>query len=373
MKIALRMLIYKKARLVLTILGIAVAFFLSSAQFGLLVGWCNTNSALIRHAQADVWVMAQQTPAFDYGTAIPRNRVHQVRSVSGVEWAEGLFMAWNVWQRSDGRRVNIELVGLDESCVAGPWKMKAGGVSAVHHPDTVLADDLYLTALGIERVGQEFEMIGERAVIGGITQEVRTFTASPFVFTSIESAIRYDKRYRDDEVTYVLARCARGFTPEQVRDAIARNVPHVEVLTAREFAVRTMKYWMLETGIGITVVVTAVLGLLVGAFIMSQTLYTITQENLANYATLVALGFSRTRLMAIVLAQSLILGVVGIVLGSQLFLLASKTSATTPIPLETTPSVFAALIAVALISCVLASFASVRSIFRIDPISVFRV
>ena len=130
---------------------------------------------------------------------------------------------------------------------------------------------------------------------------------------------------------------------------------------------------MLETGVGITVVVTAVLGLLVGAFIMSQTLFAITQDHIANYATLVALGFSRPRLTAIVLAQSLVLGGGGIVLGSPLFFLASRASATTPIPLETTPAVFAGLVAVSLVSCMLASFASVRSIFRIDPISVFRV
>src|SRR5262249_3998190 len=157
----------------------------------------------------------------------------------------------------------------------------------VQRPETVIVDHLYLQALGVERVGEEFEMIGQRAVVGGISQEVRTFTASPFVFTSIEPAIRYDKRYRHDEVTYVLARCTRGDPPEQVRDAIARQVPNVEVLTAGEFAVRTMKYWMLETGVGITVVVTAILGLLVGAFIMSQTLFALTQDYIANYATLI--------------------------------------------------------------------------------------
>jgi len=251
--------------------------------------------------------------------------------------------------------------------------MKVGEVTAVLRPDTVLVDELYLKPLGVERIGQDFEMIGERAVVGGITTEVRTFTASPFVFTSIESAIRYDKRYREDEVTYVLARCAVGSTPERVRDSIARNVPHVEVLTSREFAVRTMSYWMLETGVGVTVVVTALLGLVVGAFIMSQTLFTITQEHIANYATLVALGFRRSQLTAIVLTQSLILGGGGIALGSQLFFLASRAAATTPIPLETTPQIFAGLVAVSLASCILASFASIRSIFRIDPISVFRV
>lgn len=373
MSIVIAMILHKKSRCVLTILGTAVAFLLSAAQFGLMVGWCNTNSAIIRHARADVWVMARQTPAFDYGTAIPRNRVQQVRSVEGVAWAEGLFMAWNIWQRSDGRRVNVELVGMDEGCIGGPWSMSDGETASVQRPDTVIVDRLYLQALGVERVGQEFEMVGQRAVVGGISEGVRTFTASPFVFTSIESAIRYDKRYRDDEVTYVLARCAEGYTPEQVRDAISRDVPDVEVLTGGEFALRTMRYWMLETGIGITVVVTAVLGLLVGAFIMSQTLFALTQDYLANYATLIALGFSRSRLIGIVLAQGLILGGGGIILGSGLFFSASRASATTPIPLETTPHVFAALVVVSLLSCIMASFASIRSIFRVDPISVFRV
>jgi putative ABC transport system permease protein len=371
--IPFKMLLHKMPRTCLAVVGIGVAFFLSAAQLGLMVGWCNTNSAIIQHARADVWVMAQQTPAFDYGTAIPRNRIYQVRNVEGVEWAEGLFMAWNYWQRNDGRRINVELVGLDESCAAGPWKMKTGEIAAVHRPNTVLVDVLYLKAMGVDRIGQEFEMTGERAVIGGVSEEVRTFTAAPFVFASIESAIRYDKRYREDEVTYVLARCAKGYTPEQARDAITRYVPNVEVLTAREFAVRTMKYWMLETGVGITVVVTAVLGLLVGAFIMSQTLIAITQEHIANYATLVALGFSRARLTVIVLIQSLVLGGGGIALGSLMFFLASRASATTPIPLETTPEVFAALVAISIASCVLASLASIRTIFRIDPVSVFRL
>src|SRR5262245_36184294 len=178
--IALKMLGSNLARLVLAIAGISAAFFLGTAQVGLLVGWCNTNSAIIRHARADVWVMAQQTPAFDYGTAIPRNRIYQVRSTRGVDWAEGLFMAWNTWQRPDGRRVNIELIGLDESCLGGPWGMRTGEITAIHRPGTVLVDELSLLALGVDRVGRVAEVLGDRAEVGGITAGIRTFTASPF-------------------------------------------------------------------------------------------------------------------------------------------------------------------------------------------------
>jgi putative ABC transport system permease protein len=371
-EITLKMLLHKRSRFLTTLGGTAALFFLCAAQVGLLVGWCNTTSAIVRHADADVWVMANQTPAFDYGTAIPGHCVYQVRSVPGVAWAEGMFMAWNTWQRPDGRRVNIELIGLDDSSVGGPWKMREGRVEDVHLPEGVLVDALFLDVLGIHKVGDEVEFYGERAIVRGITEEVRTFTASPFVFTSIESARRYDKRYRQDEVTYVLARCEEGTTAEQVRDRIAAEVPNVMVLTADEFAQRTIRYWMLETGVGITVVITAILGFLVAAVVTSQTLYATTQEHVANYATLLALGFRRSSLAFGVLLQSMVIGTGAILLGSAAFFFTAHASATTPIPLETTTLVFAGIVLVSLGNCAAASFLSIRSVFRVDPALVFR-
>ncbi len=372
LRLTLAIFLHRKTRLALTIMGVAVAFFLAAAQFGLLVGWIHTNIALLNHAGVDLWIIAEKAPAWDYGTAIPRQRIYQARSVPGVAWAEGLFMAWNTWQRPDGRRVNVELVGLDKSNVGGPWQLQAGTLDCVHRTQTVIVDELFQDDLGVAEMGGSFEMYGERVTVGGISRGVRTFTASPHIFTSIEQAIRYDKRYRDDEITYVLVRCVAGADVAAVQAEMRRRIPQVEVLTTREFAVRTAKYWMLGTGIGITVVITAVLGLAVGAVITSQTLFATTQENLPHYATLLALGFRRRTLTAVVLGQSVAVGLAGAVLGTAFFFPASWASARTPIPLETTPQVYAALVAVSLLTCVLASFISVRTIFNLDPVVVFR-
>ncbi len=372
-RLAVGMLRHNRVRTAFTVAGVAAAFFLAAAQFGLLVGWINTNTALLRHAGADLWVLAEQAPAFDYGTAIPRRRLYQARSVPGVDWAEPLFMAWNIWHRPDGRRVNVELIGLARGSLAGgPWAMAAGDAAIVRQPKTVVVDELYLQQLGVERPGDTVELLGRRARVGAISAQVRTFTASPFVFTSLEEAIRYDRRYRDDEITYVLAKCAPGADVRAVQAELRRRLPHVEVLTTAEFARRSARYWMLETGVGITVVITAALGLGVGAAVTSQTLYAITHEHLGNYATLLALGFRARRLGAVVLAQSLLLGGAGIAIGAGLFAAAGAVSARTPIPLETTPAVFAALVAISLASCAGASWLSLRSILRLDPVAVFQ-
>lgn len=371
-RISWRMLAHRPVRLVVTWVGLGVLFFLAAAQVGLLVGWCNTCSAIIRYADSDVWVMAEQTPAFDYGTAIPHQRVYQARSVEGVERAEAMIMAWNTWQRPDGRRVNVELVGLDGGSVGGPWAMRDGIADAVHRPDSVIVDELFLTSLGVNGVGDEAEMYGRRAVVRGVSAEVRTLTASPFVFTSLGSARRYDRRYGPDDVTYVLVRCAAGHTPEEVRDRLRAELSDVEVLTRREFADRTMRYWMLETGLGITVVLTAALGLAVSVVVTSQTLFTVTQEYSRNYATLTAVGFGRGQLIGCVVLQGLVLVGGGVLIGSALFAVAAHASARTPIPLEMLPEVYTGVVGVSVLSSLCGAVLSIRSVLRLDPASVFR-
>lgn len=369
--LSLAILLHRPLRTFMTAVGVAVAFFLTCAQLGLMVGWCNTVTALVRHAGADLWFMAEKTPAYDYGTAIPRIRLYQARSLPGVASAEPLFMAWNIWQRPDGRRVNVELVGLDAKLMGGPWAMQQGSLDCVRVPNNIVADELFLSALGVTNIGDTVEMMGRRARVGAISKSVRTFTASPFIFTRIDDAILYDKRYSSDEITYVMAKCAPGVAPAEIQRIAAARVPHTECLTSREFQVRSMKYWMLETGVGITVVLTALLGLAVGTVIVSQTLYAATQENIPHFATLLALGFPMRKLVAIVLMNATVVAGAGILAGGALFAAAMSASARTPIPLETTPLIAGAIVAVQYASCLFASALSINLLRKTDPVAVF--
>jgi putative ABC transport system permease protein len=226
--------------------------------------------------------------------------------------------------------------------------------------------------LGIHRVGEEAELYGAKAVVRGISRDVRTFTASPFVFTSMKTATKYDKAYRADETTYVLVRGRPGTDVGQLARSIQAAVPSVEALTTRDFIRRSIAYWMVETGMGLTVVLTAVLGVAVSAVVTSQTLFTITHDHLGNYATLLALGFGRRQLLGCLLIQALVLSSGGIALGSLAFVGAGALTARTPVPLETTPAVFAGLVAVSVACCVLGSFLSVKAVLGVDPVSVFR-
>ena len=280
-------------------------------------------------------------------------------------------MSWMFVRQHDGRMTIVELVGVDNELAGGPWAMSAGNLSVLLEPDAIIVDKLYAKQLGVSAVNDELEISDRRAIVRGFSEGVRTITAAPFVFTSIRSALEWDPRYRDDEVTYVLARGSDGTSPEQLRDSIASIVPSVEVLTSREFVARTLSYWLFDTGLGLTVIATAILGLVVGTVIISQSLYAITNDHLPNYATLLAVGFGRWQLVLIVMVQAIVLGIVGVALGSAVFGRISTLSKATPIPIEMTPMVYAGIVGLFLVSCLGASFLSLRSIFRVDPVTVF--
>lgn len=371
MHLAIAMLLHNRTRAIAAVVGVAVAFFLGAAQFGLLVGWVRTCTAIIRHSGVDAWVMAEHTVAFDYGTPIPEFRVQQVRTLPEVEWAEAMLVSWTFWKLPNGKQQNVELIGLDEGLVGGPWKMQEGDLETALEPQQVIVDSLYQERLGIAQVGDEVEVLGRRAVVGARSLGVRTLTVAPFVFTSLENARRYDPWHQEDEITFVLARGRKDVPAEMLRRVIKSQVPAVEVLTSTEFAERTAKYWMLETGLGVTVVLTAGLGLTVGMVIISQTLYALTHENLSHYATLLATGFSRASLVGIVLIQATCLAACGIAVGSALLAWSTRVTASTPIPIETTPLVYTGVLVACLLSCWGASLLSIRTIFRIDPVTVF--
>jgi putative ABC transport system permease protein len=370
-KIAWRMLAFHPLRLAMTWAGLGFLLFLSQAQLGMLIGWCATCTAIIRHSGADLWVMAKGTCAFDYGGEIPLSTLYKSRSVPGVLRADPMMMTWNFWQSADGRRTSIELVGLDADAVGGPWNILCGAPDATHIDDGVIIDELYLAMLGVTGLGDEAELYGQRAVVRGICSGIRTLTASPFVFTSLSSARKFDTHYSADEITYVMIRCADLQSMEAVRTRLLNELVGVEVLTGTEFEWRTILYWMLETGLGMTVVLTAALGFAVSTLVGSQVLFAVTQENLANYATLSALGFTAWQHLKCIVCQALLLTLGGVLIALGLFQIAAGATARTPVPLEMTLNVQIMLLGLFLITGLAATAMSMRLVLGKKATDVF--
>src|SRR5204863_4810453 len=106
-------------------------------------------------------------------------------------------------------------------------------------------------------------------------------------------------------------------TPERARQVardLSQQYPDMRVYTADDFSTESRWYWLTRTRAGIALGYAALLGLLVGAVITAQTLYSATAASAKEFAILLALGIPRWRISVMVMTQSFWVGVIGITL-----------------------------------------------------------
>jgi putative ABC transport system permease protein len=370
--LALRNLLHDRMRFVVTLTGIVFSVVLSAIQLGLFVGFTRATSDVIAHAGADVWVMSRGVGNLENGVAFPEQRAYQVRALPGVEAVQKHLVAFGQWKRADGAEEGCLLIGVDLAGGMGfPWNVVEGSVAGLAEPDGVIVDELYKAKLGVTRIGETFEIRGHRVRVVGFTRGIRTFTTAPPVFASFKRAQDY-AGLRADQVLYLLVKATPGTEADALAARITAGVPDVTALSTEAWRKKQQDYWMFGTGAGITVLIAAGLGLLVGVVVVAQTIYAATVDHIREYGTLKAMGATNAYIYRVIIKQAAISGLIGYGIAILIATTVSRASlaGTTAIILPTPLSL--GLFVLTLGMCVGASMVSINKVTRIDPAMVFK-
>jgi putative ABC transport system permease protein len=370
--LARRNLFHDKVRLAVTVTGIVFAVVLIVVELGLFVGFTETTSSLVDHSGADLWVTSQHVPYVELGVPFSERKLYQVRAVPGVQEAQKLIVRWTDWKRADGRQESVQIVGMNpDSVMVRPWNLAQGSVDDLKKPDAVIMDEIYKQKLGVSHVGELFEIRGHRARVVGFTRGIRSFTTSPYVFTTFKNAEDY-ATIPDDQTIFILVRVAPSANVAQVRQGILAQVKDVEVFTSRQFSRMTQVYWMFTTGAGVAVLLAAVLGLVVGFVVVAQTIYATTVDHLKEFGTLKAMGAPNSYVYKVIITQAAISAVIGYVLGMMVsaFVVRASQSGGAAILLPWPMAI--GMFFLTLVMCVSAALVSINKVTRLDPAMVFK-
>jgi putative ABC transport system permease protein len=370
--LARRNLFHDKVRLIVTVTGIVFAVVLIVVELGLFVGFTETTSSLIDHSGADLWVTSRHVPYVELGVPFSERKLYQVRAVPGVKEAQKLNSRWSQWKRADGRQESVQVVGFDpDSSLGRPWNLVRGSVEELKRPDAVIMDEIYKAKLGVSHTGELFEINGHRARVVGFTRGIRSFTTSPYVFTTFNNSESFTN-VPDDQTIFILVKVAPGASVEQVRRGILGNVKDVEVFTSHEFSRMTQFYWMFTTGAGVAVLLAAVLGLVVGFVVVAQTIYATTVDHLKEFGTLKAMGAPNSYVYKVIITQATISAVMGYVLGmmGSGFVVRASQSGGAAILMPWPMAI--GMFFLTLLMCVSAALVSINKVTRLDPAVVFK-
>jgi putative ABC transport system permease protein len=370
--LAIRNLFHDKVRLVVTLTGVVFAVVLFSIQIGLFFGFKRATADVIDHSGADIWITGQDVSYLENGVRINEQKRFDVLENPDVEIADRYMVEFAQWKVASGSEEGIMLIGFNpDTGLGGPWNLIAGNVKDLKQADAVIVDELYKDKLKVTDLGQTVEILGKRARVVGFTRGIRTFTTSPAVFTSFKNAQTY-RGLSENQVVYLLIKAKKGVDVLKLKQKLSDNLRDVEVYTNEEFSKRTQDYWMFGTGAGVTVLIAAILGLIVGVVVVAQTIYSATMDHLKEFGTLKAMGASNGYIYRVIIKQAVVSAIIGYVVGISVALVAvyisqqGQTTIVLPMP------VVVALFAMTLLMCIGASLISINKVTRLDPAMVFK-
>jgi putative ABC transport system permease protein len=370
--LAWRNLSHDRARFAVTLVGVLFAVLLMGVELGLLQGFARTTSSLVDHTAADLWVTSAGTTNVDISGRLDERKRFEALAVPGVVQADKLMMQFAFWRKPDGGTESVSMIGFNLAGGQGlPWNLVEGSVADLQRDDAVIIDRLYAAKLGVSALGQTVEINNHRARVVGFTAGIRTFTQSPYVFTTHRNAQHFTF-FKPGETTYLLVRVAPGADVLRVRAALQQRLGRVNVWRAQDFARQAQRYWLVTTGAGSALLLAALLGLVVGIVIVGQTLYATTVDRLPEYATLRAMGAPNRYLYTVILKQAAISAVCGFAGGMLLVWLVVLGSQTSTVAVAMPAGLIGVLALLTLGMCALGALVSIRRITRIDPTSVFQ-
>jgi putative ABC transport system permease protein len=329
-------------------------------------------TAMIERSNSDLWITTFGAKSFEEGGILLTSRErHQALATPGVKAVIPLVVAFAEWRKPGGGSTRVVLVGTDaEDGALEPWALVAGDWEDIKSPDAISADDTYFRELGIEGLNDTAQIANGRVKVKALTHRIRSFTQSPYVFTTLTRA-RNLLGADSDKATFYLVQLEPGANAEAVRQELTARIDGAEVLTKAEFRDRSLRQWLFRTGAGLALIGGALLGIMVGTVIVAQTLYSSTKDHLNEFATLRALGSSSGYIYRVILAQAGLSAVIGYLLGILISLGILYLSRNTPLPLVMTPGLAASLFGLTLFMSAISAISAIIKVTKIDPAMVF--
>jgi putative ABC transport system permease protein len=371
MNYSLSILWHERSRFLPGILAVSFSAVLIALQCGLLLGLFSITSIPIDHTRADIWVGAPDLLSVDVTRPIPESYAARLASQPEVERTEIYIQSFAQWIKPTGGAELCIIIGsrLEDDSMGSIEELTPQLRGLLTEPGAIVVDESEQGRLGIHGIGATGEISGHRVRVVGFLKRLQAL-AGPYIFCSIQTA-RMLTRLNSNQASYILARCHNPADATKVVDRL-RGMPEMSSFTSSEFSFRSRMHWLLKTKAGIALGYAALLGLLVGAVVTSQTLYAATAASMREYAVLQAMGIPRWRMAMAVLSQSFWVGIFGVLLAFPTVFALAQVADTMGVNVILKWWLLAGAGGVTLIMAILAGLYAMRSLRLVEPAILLR-
>jgi putative ABC transport system permease protein len=304
-RLVLKDLASRRLRTALTAVAVAISVMAIVTLSVVTTSLERSAAAVLQMGNADFMVAQKGSPSL-LDSVVTDTQVAGVANTPGVQSAVGALVTT---VRLDASHPQFLQIGLDPAQLA-PFGVQivAGRAYTATATDEVMlgwqaADDIH------KRVGDAVEMGGSSYRVVGLysLRQVSGDTASMFPLIALQTSER-----KPGTVTMVAVKVRTGASIDQVRKRVEQTYPNLAtVRLASEFGRVDRNLEFLKAAqTGATII-----ALLIGTIIVMNTMLLSLIERLREFGVLRAVGWTRQRLVSLVMGEAVTISVLGAALG----------------------------------------------------------
>lgn len=293
---------------------------------------------------------------------LPATIGNQLSTINGVQSVTPFLGRQVNFETKKGEAI-IMLVGIDATSPFRPYAMVEG--NPVPQSDEIIVDTAFAKKEHLHR-GDQLTINGKTLAISGISSGGHILIYS-YAFGAMED-VRQILNLQGI-TNYFLVKTDN---PAATKQAIERALPNVFVRNKQTFLDDNAAI-VSETFLPI-IGVLVLIALAIGIAVIGLTIYTATVEKRRKYGVLKAIGYTNGQLFCIALAQSLIAGIIGFVVGNILIIGVVWLAQTAVAGFQYEVG-WKEIVAVGIVTLAMASLAALiplKRLMSIDPAEVFK-
>ena len=371
--LALKLLVNDRTKFYGVVIGITFSVFLITQMTAMFAGVLQRSSSEVTNIGASIWVMDPAVQTASSSIPVPDYLTDAVRSMDGVKYAVPLYSGGALVKLADGTYQSVTVIGLDDTSLYGRPALEKGSIENIYAENGFLVvHDAEFSKLENPKIGTEFELNDHRGVVVGIAKVAsNSLFGVPTLYTTYYRALQYIPQ-TSFTTSFVLVEPKSSGDAPRIEGEVAKL--GYLALTKDEFNQRIANFYMVQTGVGMNIMLMTVISFIVGLSISGQTFYTFVLENLDKFGALKAIGAQGRELVAMILFQAGFAGLIGYGFGVGLCAIVIEL-ARLRLPDYAAVITFPILVlafAVVVVIAGASSFIAARRVLQIDPFDIFR-
>jgi putative ABC transport system permease protein len=382
-RLAWRNLAENPFRLAASVAGAGFAVVLMFLQNGFRNALLDNMVAVVTRLDGDLFITHRSRYILSQPMPIPYRRLERARAAPGVLSVHPFYLEvspatrWRDPATGLQRPMRVLAYRPDDDLFDLPEARAQR--EAWSAPDSALVDRRSKKAVfGAIRAGDVSELAGRRTRIVGSFELGTDFRANGTLLMSEDNLLRFVPQrlapgWGDRLIDLGVVRVERGYDPRIIKQIVAERLPaDCIVLAKHELVRKEQHFWQRVTPVGVVFDIGVAMGFIVGLAICYQVLATEIHDRLPQFAALKAMGYTPATLSRFVVAEGVILGLLGFAAGLCVSValydwLGRLTGLTMSLKAESAALVFALTIGMCVVSALLAA----RRLHTVDPADLF--